>query len=825
MAEASDRHGKMIDAALRIYRPAMRRYITDTLKGALGDAWYEEWLEPQLEPSSQLPKKLRRRYDHNLHRARNQKVDPCWLIEEGDFPDIIEARGAKFPPGLRDLAALMRQIAEDSVLQPDADELRARQQADRILENSSTVLQEIDPDAAEQIRQLSEAGEPDKPWEADVGSFRRSTDNNHVIYDIFVSYRDWMRVYIRTTLQREYRARTQRDDWFSELVINMWGNPDKGRMEEAFSDGKSADEIIDVLNFPYIIRYNQGYFPPELREGAYDYLFRYIHGARNKFDGHHSQKPQMEDFEDVARACATILELCRDDRTTRAAGEIRRHLRGDEDRQLVERPDSAGGVVQSGSASGGSGPSATTPERMSDDGLEPDLLRSGDREQQDQEVRRREMNALSDRAPEARGDLESAERERERRPFFGGAFARLWASEAAQSGSAGGDDAFVAGGEVDEREPVRDHRRQLVAGVILAAVILVGLAVLAILALSAESGQEGTLDLPEPAVPTPTAELAEQEPPADDDPPAPEPNPEKDDPSTPLPGTESNSQGGAEPSSPGSEQTPPDSTDEDGPSESDDGGQAEAGGGEQTEAGGCTGDECSTEPESQQERPADTSSDAGGGRTSDSGDSSQKAAGGGEETERVDCVTDEEDNCVTEAGGGEETEGTECNGVTDDDGNCSTDGEGETLSSDDDSQTEAGGGQDGDEMETSDEDALEESDEDDGLEGDNDAMGWDNSDELGEEDPVNEGPMSDYGFEVGEEERGTTHIIIPTQEAANEGSSQAEVVIVIAEDNPTAFINDGGSQPDAPEEEGPGTTIIVIPTEEPADGDVMEDDE
>lgn len=774
MAEASGRHGELIDAALRIYRPAMRRYITETLNGALGDDWYEEWLDPQVDPSSQLPKKLRRRYDHNLHRARNQKVDPCWLIEEGDFPDIIQAHGTKFPPGIRDLAAPMREIAEDSVLQPDADELRAQQQADRILENSSTVLQEVDPDAAEQIQQMSEAGEPGKLWEADVGSFRRSTDNNHVIYDIFVSYRDWMCVYIRTTLQREYRARTQRDDWFSELVINMWGNPDKGRMEEAFSDGKSADEIIDVLNFPYIIRYNQGYFPPELREGAYDYLFRYIHDARNKFDGHHSQKPQMEDFEDVARACATILELCRDDRTTRAAGEIRRHLRGDEDRQLVERPDSAGGVVQPGSASGGSGPSATTLERMSDDGLEPDLLRSGDREQQDQEARRREMNALSDRAPEARGDLESAERERERRPFFGGAFARLWASVAAQSGSAGGDGASAAGGEVEEREPVRGRRWIPVAGVIL--VILVGLAVLAILAVSAESDQEGTPDLPKPAVPTPTAEPAEQEPPADDDPPAPESGLEKDDPPTPLPGTEPNGQGGAETPPAGSEQTPPDSTVEGETSDSDDGGQAGASSEEETGAGGCTGDECPTESESQQERAEQaTQRDAGAGGTSDSGGGGQTATGSGEETERVDCVTDEEDSCVTEAGGGEKP-GTECSGVTYGDGTCSTDGEGETSGLGDGGQAEVGDGQNG--VGAGDDDSESDSHDSHQAEPPGDDTIGSQSDTMEEDDGSGLQPGA-----LEEEDPGTT--------------------IVTAEDNP----------------------IIVIPAQESADGDVMEDDE
>lgn len=248
MAEASDRHGEMIDAALRIYRPAMRRYITDTLKGALGDDWYEEWLEQRLDPQpeqSGLPRKLRRRYEHNLHRARIQKVDPHWLIEESDFPDIIEAHGAKFPPGIRDLAAPMREIAEGSDLQPDVDESLAQQQVDHLLKNSSTVLQEVDPDVAEQIQQLSEAGELDKPQEADVGSLRRSVKRGHVIHDIFESYRDSMREYICATLQKKHRERTRSDDgnsdegWFGELVVRMPGNPEKNRMEKDLDSGLS----------------------------------------------------------------------------------------------------------------------------------------------------------------------------------------------------------------------------------------------------------------------------------------------------------------------------------------------------------------------------------------------------------------------------------------------------------------------------------------------------------------------------------------------------------------------------------------------------------
>ena len=117
-------------------------------------------------------------------------------------------------------------------------------------------------------------------------------------------------------------------------------------------------------------------------------------------------------------------------------------------------------------------------------------------------------------------------------PFFGGLPARLWASEAAQSGAAGGDDAFVAGGEVDEREPVRDRRWQLVAGVILTAVILVGLAVaigFAVPGLLSSDGESTS----EPATADRGEQASQQEPSAQTTQPAPEPDSEKSDPPVP----------------------------------------------------------------------------------------------------------------------------------------------------------------------------------------------------------------------------------------------------------------------------------------------------
>ena len=637
MAEASDRHGELIDAALRIYRPAMRRYITDTLNGALGDDWYEKWLVEQTERSQWRKGVNRQYYEDKKHRVQTLKLDPYWLIEVSDFADIITARESHFPPEIQKLKGAMRKIARGS--ESRGSESRAPRQVSPILENCNAVLQAVDGDAAKQIQQLIETGEPEKPWEAKVGSLPDGPNPKDVIREVIEHYLFAMQDYMGNALHRGHERRTGSFNWFQELVLPNWPGHERRTAEKRLPD-TSPKEIIDVGNIEHTIRDNPQDFPEALSDGTYKDLFVLINQARRDFTGHpaRSRRGLKPRAERVAGACVTILTLCDSDQVADGIEEIRRIFSNQNEPQRVE-----GSVPEIADDS----PPAQDISPASEVDLESDPLRGDDREEPGQEVRRREMDALSDRDPDTRDELAGAGRERERRPFFGGAFARLWASEAAQSGSAGGGGAFVTGGEVDEREPVRGRRWITVAGAILA-VIFVGLAVLAILALSAESGQEGAADLPELVASTPTADPVEQarqqERPAADDQPTPNPNPEKDNPPSPPSGTESNDQSATEHSLPESAQTPSGDAGEDEPSDSGDGGQTGAGDGEQTGAGGCTGGECPTESGS-----ASPSNAREGGTSGSGADSPAGVSGGQDETSECD-LTEEDGTCPTESG-------------------------------------------------------------------------------------------------------------------------------------------------------------------------------
>ena len=581
MTEASDRHGKMIDAALRIYRPAMRRYITDTLD----DGWYEEWLEQQTERSQWRKGVSRQYYEDKKHRVQALKLGPYWLIEVGDFADIIKARESNFPPEIQKLTGAMRKIAKGS-------ESRAPRQVGPILENCNTVLQEVGGDAAKQIQRLIETGEPDTPWEAEVGSLPDGPNPKDVIRKVIEHYLFAMQDYMGNALHTGHERRTGSFNWFQELVLPNWPGHERRTAEKRLPD-TSHKEVIDVGNIEHTIRDNPQDFPEELSDGTYKDLFVLINQARRDFTGHpaRSRRGLKPRAERVAGACVTILTLCDSDQVADGIEEIRRIFSNQKEPQRVE--ESVPEIADDSPPVQGAGP-------VSEDALGPALLPGDNGPEQGEEAHRREMDTLSYRDPEARSELESVERELEKQPFFGGVLARLWASEAAQSGSSGGGGAFAAGGEVAQREPVRGRRWIPVAGAILA-VIFVGLAVAFGFAVSDLWPRGDQIGLETESATAPSGEQArQQESSATEEQSAAEG--EGNGGGAPAPPADTDSEPGGrdatEPSSPESAQTPPDSTVEGETSESDDGGQTEAGGGEETEGTDCItneNDECSTE--------------------------------------------------------------------------------------------------------------------------------------------------------------------------------------------------------------------------------------
>ena len=562
MADDWSEHKRRIDAAVDIYAPAMSRYVNDRMIDVEGEEWYGVFLS-QVVNNQKLKAGVRETYQKNLEQWETGKRDPSQDLEAGEFQWIVSSYSEKLPNEIGDLAPSLRAVAqkrnqardnkrtltpedaEDAinacvrVLRTIEDEEAARNiehlrnvdtsestgdPADTRRSNHPRLTPPLPPVSAPDVSSPNHSSPPRQPGraseqsgeqaileEANVGALKDGADPSEAVQAIFKTYRRSMRVYIRATLQRKHFARTGSDGWFRELVLERDGKFDKKRMADQLEAGESPDAIMDVGNFRHIIQENRTYFHQPLGDGTCDSLFRRIEAARIEFPGHDKDDPYEREVEEVASACVTILELCRTRKTDAAADQIRRHFQGS-DRQLQnDQSPSDGGSSEK-------------------DNLEPALPRD-DRPEQGEEVRRREMDALSDRDLEVQGDLESAERERERRPFFGGVFARLWASEAAQSGLAGGGGAFVAGGEVDERELARGRRRLSVGRAILA-VILVGLAVaigFAVPGLMSSDGESTS----EPATADPGEQANQQEPSAQTTPPAPEPSSEKNDPPVP----------------------------------------------------------------------------------------------------------------------------------------------------------------------------------------------------------------------------------------------------------------------------------------------------
>ena len=366
MAEASDRQRELIDAALRIYRPAMRRYITDTLNEALGDDWYEEWLKERIDGGF-LPDHVRDRYVDNLEAVQRGDRDPRSALGPSEFPYVLGDRREHFPPDLAPLIDAMHEVLRDRTIQPDLSDTDAQQQAQRLLENCRAVLQPINEGAAHRMQTLLDTGDPNSvrddadaprkprrpttrraaserrhrpdsddaqpPHTASDASSARVADSSGVMSPpvadakgtlsaILNIYREEMRNYISGAFQK-----AGIHDWLVTRVAEQarQERPDLAdRMNDDYRvKGVPPVKIIDTGDFYPIISNNADVFSGVLRDPKSAGRFHEIRIARNEFDGHDKSTPYSSDVEALANNCAFVLRACR---RTAAANEVIRNF-------------------------------------------------------------------------------------------------------------------------------------------------------------------------------------------------------------------------------------------------------------------------------------------------------------------------------------------------------------------------------------------------------------------------------------------------------------------------------------------------------------------
>ena len=414
MAEASDRQRELIDAALRIYRPAMRRYITDTLNEALGDDWYEEWLKERIDGGF-LPDHVRDRYVDNLEAVQRGDRDPRDALGPSEFPYVFGDRREHFPPDLAPLIDAMHEVLRDRTIQPDLSDTDAQQQAQRLLENCRAVLRPVDEKAARRIQRLLDTEDPDsvrdepgtapnprrsnarreratreaaeqrgghprpdtppntasatgasRPAESDDGIPLPLPDPKNALERVLGIYREQMREYF---IPGEFQSHGVHD-WLVKRVAEKAPKHIKSRLRDSYEkDKEPAHKIIDVDNFEPIIRNNPDVFGELSKDHSILRRMVEISEVRNAFPAHHRKTPFSPDVEDLADNCAFVLRACH---RTAAANEVIRISRAG---QGAERPGPASPPAE---VADGSPPAPERPSTQDD--LELDELRQTDLE-------------------------------------------------------------------------------------------------------------------------------------------------------------------------------------------------------------------------------------------------------------------------------------------------------------------------------------------------------------------------------------------------------------------------------------------------------------
>ena len=143
-------------------------------------------------------------------------------------------------------------------------------------------------------------------------------------WSVLEIYRDEMRRHVAQALAREYGA-----DWVHSQLLNAdAGGRDSRwteRLRQEYESGVSAQNLLDVAEFPYLIQRNRDAFPD--LDAADIQRMQKILQVRNEV-AHSRHSTYTRDLEAFVEQCALVLEHCG---LSAAADEVRRlaHAEGD----------------------------------------------------------------------------------------------------------------------------------------------------------------------------------------------------------------------------------------------------------------------------------------------------------------------------------------------------------------------------------------------------------------------------------------------------------------------------------------------------------------